>query len=57
MLVLWSVSGLGRQYDVLRIWGDLRTTVTGHELDCGHFLAEERPDETASALLAFLRQN
>jgi len=28
--------------------------VHGRALDCGHFLAEERPDETAAELLAFL---
>jgi haloacetate dehalogenase len=28
--------------------------VTGRALDCGHFLAEELPDETAAALLEFL---
>jgi haloacetate dehalogenase len=30
---------------------DLRTVV----LKCGHFLPEERPDEVAGQLLAFLR--
>jgi haloacetate dehalogenase len=56
VLILWSAPGLGQRYDVLRIWQDLAITVTGRALDCGHFLAEERPDETATALLAFLRQ-
>jgi haloacetate dehalogenase len=55
-LVLWSEPGLGRRYDVLRIWQNVARAVTGHGLDCGHFLAEERPDDTAMALLAFLRQ-
>jgi hypothetical protein len=26
-------------------------------LDCGHFLAEERPEETAAELLAFLTED
>ena len=28
--------------------------MTGDLIDCGHFLPEEAPDETAQALLAFL---
>jgi haloacetate dehalogenase len=28
--------------------------LTGQALDCGHFLAEERPEQTATALRSFL---
>jgi haloacetate dehalogenase len=54
VLVLWSGQGLGRSYDVLSIWRDEAEVVNGRALDCGHFLAEERPDETAAELVAFL---
>jgi haloacetate dehalogenase len=39
---------------VLSIWREQADDVRGRALDCGHFLAEERPDETVAELLAFL---
>lgn len=54
VLVLWSAKGLGSSYDVLSIWRAEADVVTGRALDCGHFLAEERPDETTAELVAFL---
>jgi haloacetate dehalogenase len=54
VLVLWSAGGLGASYDVLSIWREEAADVRGQALECGHFLAEERPEETASALLPFL---
>jgi haloacetate dehalogenase len=54
VLVLWSaVEDLG-PLDPLSIWRDWAVDVTGEGLDCGHFLAEERPDETHDALRRFL---
>jgi haloacetate dehalogenase len=52
--VLWSASGIGATYDVLRIWEGEADDVRGKALDCGHFLAEERPDEVAAELVTFL---
>ncbi len=56
ILALWGGKGVvGRTYDVLDVWRRHTTgPVTGRALDCGHFLAEEEPEETVSALLAFL---
>jgi haloacetate dehalogenase len=54
VLVLWSASGIGSSYDVLSIWQEQADDVHGRALDCGHFLAEERPHETAAELTAFL---
>ena len=56
VLALWGGKGVvGRTYDVLDVWRRHTTgPVTGRALDCGHFLPEERPEETAAALLAFL---
>jgi haloacetate dehalogenase len=54
VLVLWSSEGLGSSYDVLEIWRGEADDVRGGALHSGHFLAEERADETAAELLAFL---
>jgi haloacetate dehalogenase len=55
LLVLWSSTGyVGRTQDVLQVWQEYATDVRGHPLPCGHYLAEEMPDETCAALKAFL---
>jgi haloacetate dehalogenase len=54
VLVLWSREGLGAAYQVLEIWRERAPDVLGRALDCGHFLAEERPEETAAELQQFL---
>jgi haloacetate dehalogenase len=55
LLALWGRRGLmERHFDVLATWRDKAAgPVSGRALDCGHFLPEERPDETAQELLAF----
>ena len=55
LLVLWGERGLmERHFDVLATWREKAAgPVSGRALDCGHFLAEERPQETARELLAF----
>jgi haloacetate dehalogenase len=53
-LVLWSSGGIGSAYDVAAIWRARAPDLSGRALDCGHFIAEERPEETAAELLAFL---
>jgi haloacetate dehalogenase len=54
VLALWSRRGdLETWYDVLAIWRDWADDVRGRALDCGHYLAEEAPDETYSELHAF----
>jgi haloacetate dehalogenase len=57
LLALWGEYGfVGRHYgDLLTIWRDYATEVTGHSLPAGHFLAEEAPIETAAALQKFLK--
>ena len=53
--VLWGGHRrLERHFDVLGVWGERAEDVGGRPLECGHFLAEELPDETAAELLAFL---
>ena len=54
VLALWAKQGeLEEWYDVLAIWRDWADDVRGRGLDCGHYLAEEAPDETYAALHAF----
>jgi haloacetate dehalogenase len=56
VLVLWAArGGLPRFYpDVLEVWRPWAPDVRGDALDATHFLAEDRPEETASRLLTFL---
>ena len=54
-LVLWGGRGfVDAHYDVLAVWGEYAVDVSGSALDCGHFLPEEQPQETARRLTAFL---
>jgi haloacetate dehalogenase len=54
VLVLWSRQGeLEQWYDVPAIWRDWATDVRGRGLNCGHYLAEEAPDETYEELRSF----
>ncbi len=55
LLVLWGEAGLlARHWDVLETWRERAEDVRGRALPCGHFLAEELPDETYAELQAFL---
>jgi len=56
-LALWSASGyVGRTQKVLEVWKEYSENVTGHSLPCGHYIAEELPDETYDAITNFLNQ-
>jgi haloacetate dehalogenase len=53
---LWGRAGWSaRELDVLATWRERAERVEGDGLDCGHYLPEERPAETAAALRRFLR--
>ena len=61
VLVLWAGNmakrpgwQTGAQLDMLVAWRERAVDVRGKSLDCGHFLPEERPEETMAELLAFL---
>jgi haloacetate dehalogenase len=55
VLVLWGAKGLvGRKYDVLAIWRERATQVSGKGLASSHWLAEEVPDETLAEVKPFL---
>jgi haloacetate dehalogenase len=54
---LWGLkNGLERWYDVCAVWRDWADDVQGHGIDCGHYLAEEAPEETLAALEPFLAE-
>jgi haloacetate dehalogenase len=54
VLALWGGRWhLEDWYDVLAVWRDWADDVTGRALDSGHYVAEERPDETLAELRAF----
>ncbi|MCI1190246.1 alpha/beta hydrolase [Calidifontimicrobium sp. SYSU G02091] len=55
LLVLWGERGVvHRLFDPLALWrAQCAGTVSGHAMPAGHFIPEERPAETAQALLDF----
>lgn len=52
--VLWGAKGaLAAWYDTLAIWREWAPDVQGQAVDCGHFIPEEKPEETLALLRAF----
>ena len=57
LLALWGEKGLiHRHYDVLATWRKRAADVRGRVLPCGHFLPEERPEETLAELMTFFSE-
>jgi len=57
LLVLWGKQGfVERQFDVLASWREKAINVSGYPLDCGHFLAEEKPQELSTIFTDFFSQ-
>jgi len=55
LLILWGQLGIiGQLFDVLTPWQKIASRVSGRGLDCGHYLAEEAPEETLAQMLSFL---
>jgi haloacetate dehalogenase len=55
-LILWGArSVVGRIFSPLESWRDLVSSPAGHAVDCGHFIPEEKPEETLRALRGFFR--
>jgi haloacetate dehalogenase len=53
--VLWGEAGLSAGPDVLEVWRAYAPQVSGGPVaDCGHFLAEEQPEQLAELLLPYL---
>ncbi|WP_144875835.1 alpha/beta fold hydrolase [Microbacterium sp. 1.5R] len=56
-LALWGAhSYVGRNFDVLATWQPYAPGITGRPIEADHYLAEEAPEATASALLSFLTE-
>jgi haloacetate dehalogenase len=52
--VLWGEHGaVGRCFDVLSLWRERAAQVTGRTLPCGHYLAEEAPEQVIAEAQAF----
>ena len=57
LMALWGSRGvMERIYDVEAVWNEYARDVRGRPIDAGHFLAEERPEETAQDLARFLEE-
>jgi haloacetate dehalogenase len=55
-LILWGARGVvGKVFQPLETWRDLVAAPTGHSIDCGHFIPEEKPEETVQALRTFFK--
>lgn len=56
--VLWGEHGaVGRNFDVLALWRERATDVTGQGLPCGHYVAEEAPELLLDHALTFFRSS
>jgi len=57
-LALWGNVGIPSEFEnVLGIWHEWCSSVEGHGIDSGHFVAEENPQETLAALIPFLERH
>ena len=56
LLTLWGAKApMGRLYDVLAIWRERATTVTGKAMAAGHNMQEDAPEATLAEIRAFLQ--
>ena len=54
--VLWGDHGaVGKCFDVLALWRERATDVSGVSLPCGHYIAEEAPQWLLAEALAFFK--
>lgn len=52
--VLWGAHGaVGKAFDVLALWRERASDVSGRALPCGHYVPEEAPGELLAEALAF----
>jgi len=55
-LTLWAERGsMGRLYDVMAVWREYATNVSGKGLPGGHNLQEDSPNEVIAELMPFLK--
>lgn len=52
--VLWGEHGtVARCFDVLALWRERASSVTGRSIPCGHYIAEEAPELLSAEVLSF----
>ncbi len=57
VLAIWGEYGkMHTLFDVLGTWKEKAAHVSGHPLQCGHFIPEEAPDELLRDLIPFLAE-
>lgn len=55
LLAIWGQGPATRWKNIVDVWRVRAKNVSGFPIECGHFLAEEKPKETLEALQAFFR--
>ena len=55
--ILWGENGaVGQCFDVLKLWREQATHLSGISLPCGHYIAEEAPELLIPQALEFFQQ-
>lgn len=55
LMTLWGERGpMAKIYDVLKIWKERGTNVTGKGLPAGHFVPEDAPEQLAAEIMGFV---
>jgi haloacetate dehalogenase len=55
LMTIWGERGpMARIYDVLKIWKERGTNVTGKGLPAGHFVPEDAPEQLAAEIVSFV---
>lgn len=56
--VLWAKHGaIEKCFEPMKLWQSRASNVVGEALDCGHYMAEETPDEIIAKLTSFFSQH
>ena len=56
LLILWGKKGTVEElYDPIKVWKKWAINVQGFSLECGHFIPEEKPEETIKYLNKFIK--
>ncbi len=56
--VLWAKNGaIEKCFKPMELWQSRATNVIGEALDCGHYMAEEIPDQITAKLVSFFDQH
>jgi pimeloyl-ACP methyl ester carboxylesterase len=54
VLVLWGANGIvGKKYDLLAVWRERATNVSGKSLPCGHWLRKKHLDRAGGSHAIF----